>query len=66
MSAISTRELQQLRYTPGTQEYDEDQAMWQALNARRHEVMTFIGTAPSHVPAEFIAPLDLTYENRSR
>jgi hypothetical protein len=48
MSADHRREYE-LRLTPGTQEYEEDQAMWRQLNAARSEVLAFVGTAPKNV-----------------
>jgi hypothetical protein len=56
-SADPSLRLNDLRFIPGTPEYDEEQAMWRKLNAARHEVMSFLGTSPKidNTPDDFCA-----------
>lgn len=57
MAAVPEIRPQDLRYTPGTREYDDDQAMWRIIHAARHETMSYLGTAPRIAvsPVEFCA-----------
>jgi hypothetical protein len=54
--STQTRREDELRLTPGTREYDEEQAMWESLNAARHEVLAYLGTAPpiEALPTDYI------------
>jgi hypothetical protein len=56
-SATDPRRHIELRITPGTPEYEEDQAMWRSLNRARHESLAFLGTAPKAAvePGDFCA-----------